>query len=87
MTELVNKLLGQCLQYTGMYVTMCLHHTGETGVGKSTLIDSLFKTSFDGESPTHTNMTRKPRSPATIAQLLLLAMFVVGEPVDEATSA
>ena len=37
-----------------MYVTMDLQHTGETGVGKSTLIDSLFKTSFDGESSTHT---------------------------------
>ena len=58
MKESVNKLLGQCLQYTGMYVTMCLHHTGETGVGKSTLIDSLFKTSFDGKNSAHTNMTR-----------------------------
>ena len=41
-----------------MYVTMYLQHTGETGVGKSTLIDSLFKTSFDGKNYTHTNMTR-----------------------------
>ena len=56
MKEFVNKLLGRCLLYTGMYVTMSLQHTGETGVGKSTLIDSLFKTSFDGESSTHTHL-------------------------------
>lgn len=48
------------MMWNGFTVTMRMDHnlsfcfSGETGLGKSTLMDTLFNTKFEGEPATHT---------------------------------
>lgn len=44
--------LNCCLKYTFSDFSLCVY-VGETGIGKSTLMDTLFNTKFESDPATH----------------------------------